>query len=310
MSVEVGPRSVRKSKWLEDTFPEQPVEEVARMAVAGRLQVVWQYLPGAAIGPLEEIELVHQLRVSTRRAMAALEIFDPLLPSRRTSWLHKQLKQIRRAAGTARDLDVLIRHLTSLQQEHPDGPYAELLRSTQRLREAAQQPVCAIHEKLVRKDFSRRVDAVVKKIKLRSTAVRMKKPTFEQAAHKQLPPLVEDFFAAAAADLTDYNALHAFRIEGKRLRYALEIFAGAFESSFRKALYPLIETLQERLGEVNDHCTALKMFAHWPEQSEAPVLAAALAAITTRERNEMEASRQRFLQWWTTERCEDLSGAI
>ncbi len=210
-------------------------------------------------------------------------------------------------AGTARDLDVLIRHLKGLQQEHPDGPYAELLHSAQRLRERAQQPICEIYEKLVRKDYLHRLSVILKRVRLRGTANRVKKPTFGQAARKELQSLVDDFFAAAANDLTDYEALHGFRIEGKRLRYAMETFAGAFDASFRKSLYPLVETLQEKLGEVNDHCAALNIFAHWPDQAESPRLAAALGAITTRERTELEASRQRFLDWWTPERCEDLA---
>ena len=57
--------------------------------------------------------------------------------------------------------------------------------------------------------------------------------------------------------------LHAFRIEGKQLRYAMEIFAGAFPPAFRGELYPLVEQLQERLGKINDHATAWVLFVGW-----------------------------------------------
>jgi CHAD domain-containing protein len=244
MAVETPPRVIRRSKWILDTSPDQPVEDVARRALEARLNVFWHYLPIAAAGPLEEIELVHQLRVSTRRAMAALDIFRDLLPPRRTGWLTKQLKKVRRAAGTARDLDVLIRRLTMLQGEPTDGPQLELLQATRQLREQAQLPVREIHEKLVRKDFPHRESLLLKRVRLRSAADRMKKPSFGQVARKELRPLVENFFAAAAGDMLDYEALHAFRIEGKRLRYASEVFAGAFDPSFRKTLYPLVESLQ------------------------------------------------------------------
>ena len=50
---------------------------------------------------------MHQLRVATRRAAATVRIFDALLPQRRMRRLNKCLRKIRRAAGTARDLDVL-----------------------------------------------------------------------------------------------------------------------------------------------------------------------------------------------------------
>ena len=35
--------------------------------------------------------------------------------------------------------------------------------------------------------------------------------------------------------MSDAAALHAFRIQGKQVRYAMEIFAGAFDEDFRGA---------------------------------------------------------------------------
>lgn len=276
--------------------------------VEGRAHVVWQYLPLAAAGPRDDVELVHQLRVSSRRAMAALDIFAPLLPSRRTLWLTKQLKRVRRAAGTARDLDVLIHGLEDIADKPLQAACTPLLKSAQRLRQQAQAPIEAIHDKLVRKDFPQRLAGVVKRIRLRGTASRVQKPTFGQTARKELRPLVDNFFAAAANDLSDYEALHGFRIEGKRLRYAMEVFAGAFEPAFRKTLYPLVEALQEKLGDVNDHCAALAMFADWPGKDDDASLAAALAAVSAREQAALEASRRDFLAWWTAERCTELGG--
>ena len=64
------------------------------------------------------------------------------------------------------------------------------------------------------------------------------------------------FFAAVPRDATDLAALHMFRIRGKELRYAMEVLAGAFSDEFRTRLYPIVESIQERLGEVNDLVTA------------------------------------------------------
>lgn len=307
MAIQTRATPIRKVKWIDDTSPDQRVEEVARRVIDARAQVVWQYLPLAAAGPIEDVELVHQLRVASRRAMAALEIFAPLLPSRRTLWLTKQLKRVRRAAGTARDLDVLIHRLRGMDDDSARASCAALLQSAERLRQQAQRPIQEIHEKLVRKDFPQRLAGVIKRIRLRGTANRLHKPTFGRTARKELSTLVDSFFTAAANDLSDYEALHGFRIEGKRLRYAMEVFAGAFEPSFRKTVYPLVEALQEKLGEVNDHCAALAMFANWPGQHDDPALAAALTTLSAREQAALETSRQKFLTWWTTDRCADLA---
>src|SRR5262245_29019767 len=46
--------------------------------------------------------------------------------------------------------------------------------------------------------------------------------------------------------------LHQVRILGKRLRYAMEVFADCFALAFREKLYPLVEQMQEVLGNAND----------------------------------------------------------
>ena len=55
----------------------------------------------------EQLALQHQLRVATRRAGAALEIFRDCLPEKDYQTARKQLRRLRRAAGAARDWDVL-----------------------------------------------------------------------------------------------------------------------------------------------------------------------------------------------------------
>ena len=80
--------------------------------------------------------------------------------------------------------------------------------------------------------------------------------------------LVGAYFTAAQAEMSDAAALHAFRIQGKQVRYAMEIFAGAFDDDFRGQLYPLVVTLQERLGAVNDHVTAQSYFVAWHNDAD------------------------------------------
>ena len=70
----------RKSKWIESDSLHEPASAVAQRAIRARLETVWQWLPMAAEGPVEDVENLHQLRVSTRRAAAALELFEPMLP--------------------------------------------------------------------------------------------------------------------------------------------------------------------------------------------------------------------------------------
>jgi CHAD domain-containing protein len=234
-----------------------------------------------------------------------MQIFDAFLPPRRALWMNKQLKRIRKAAGTARDLDVLAERLgKSDAQDH--AARKELLMRIERLRADAQTPIAKIRRKLRDKAFTRRRAALVHGVRLRGKADRLMLPTLFAAARRTLGLLVEDFFAAAAVDFSDYAALHAFRIQGKQLRYAMEIFAGAFAPTFRSELYPIVEQLQERLGRINDHRTARELFAGWLAEPDVGPASARLPELVAAETAAMGKARQEFLAWWTAERADDL----
>ena len=61
-----------EGKWIDVDPPDLPVGEVARRILSRRLQAVAHWLPLAAHRYLEDVEHVHQLRVSCRRAGARI----------------------------------------------------------------------------------------------------------------------------------------------------------------------------------------------------------------------------------------------
>ena len=101
------------------------------------------------------------------------------------------------------------------------------------------------------------------------------------------------------------KALHSFRIAGKRLRYAMELFAAAFPPAFREELYPLVEELQEKLGEINDHASAAARLEQWQAELPPPAAASALR-LRRAERRALSRCRQAFFAWWTKQRAGDL----
>ena len=118
--------------------------------------------------------------------------------------------------------------------------------------------------------------------------------------------MVDQFFATAAVDLSQPPALHAMRISAKRVRYAVEIFAGAFDPVLRQEIYPLVVEIQEKLGAINDHVTAAELFTTWIGQADDPALAEILQPLVAREHEGIERHRQEFLTWWTAGRSTEL----
>src|SRR5262245_2600601 len=104
-------KSPPTDKWVEPIREGEAVAGVAVRSLRHRLDAVLHYLPLAAEQAGQSGEHVHQLRVWTRRADAALRLYRELTPRRRSRRMRKRLRRVRRAANDARDCDVLLRRL-------------------------------------------------------------------------------------------------------------------------------------------------------------------------------------------------------
>jgi CHAD domain-containing protein len=295
----------RKNKWLEGVKPAEPASAAATIALRTRLELLWELLPPAALESHKDIEHVHQLRVATRRAMAALEIFGEFVPHRRAKWFRKQLKRVRRSAGDARDLDVLIARVRAAAS-NGNGPCVSplLLRRLDVERHVVQAPIVRIYRRLQKKHWPRRLARLLDRVGWRPENAASNgsgEPTFSAFACRRLRTEAGQFFASATGDFSDLDELHRFRIEGKRLRYTLELFAGACGDALRDEIYPAIEELQERLGRVNDHLNAARRFDAWTQSCDEPELQAALGCWRDEERKALHAAREQFSQWWTAD---------
>jgi CHAD domain-containing protein len=295
----------RNTKWI-DSRPDDPVEEVARRAFEARLERLWHYVQTSVSEPLAETENVHQLRVFARRAAAAMEIFADWLPRRRGHWMRKQLKRLRKAAGEARDLDVLEMRWSESLESLPAPQKNLLLEQVKRRRRKAQWPIEDIHNKLADKNFERRARKFVKRIRLRGDHAQPCDERLGCLARKALGRLAIPYLQAASLKTPDAESLHAFRIRSKEVRYAMEIFAGAFDEDFRQQLYPIVAALQDQLGEIQDHVTAQQYLAAWRDETESFAVQQAIEAGIEHEQQSFEACREKFLAWWTPERRDDL----
>src|SRR5436305_640609 len=110
-------------KWLPDVSPADRAVDVAARALGARLEAVRRYLKRAA--GTGEPEDFHQLRVWSRRADAALDLFGDLLPARRVRWFRRWMRRLRRAAGRVRDADVLARHVADPGAPDPSHSQAD-----------------------------------------------------------------------------------------------------------------------------------------------------------------------------------------
>jgi CHAD domain-containing protein len=290
-------------KWISDLKATTPLTDAARHVLTVRLEVVRRYLPLALREADKDPEHVHQLRVGTRRARAALDIFACCLPKKVLKGARKHLRNIRRVAGEARDWDVFLADLTGWGREQPaeQKPGLDCLFGYVVARREAAQIQLEEAGKQHPFTFERFLAETVASVK-KPADPRLR--TLLDLALPQLKNLLQAFHEAADQSLEDYEHLHQVRILGKRLRYAMEVFADCFAPEFRKEIYPAVEQMQETLGNANDSYVACGRLETLAARIQAQVppewvrYQPALEGLLNHHRSRLSRERQRFVDWW------------
>jgi CHAD domain-containing protein len=205
----------------------------------------------------QDIEYIHRMRVASRRLRTAFDLFAACLPKKKAPIWQKQIQQVTRALGAARDTDVQIDLLKKLYKALPDAHYQ---RGISRLVLRLGQRRAKLQVKVV---------GALQVLEADQTLVEMEqrlRPTVERTGQIYLysPSLFEHSFNAISARLEDFLAyenyidkpecvteLHAMRICAKHLRYTLEAFAPLYPQSMQEMLQ-VMRKVQDELGEIHD----------------------------------------------------------
>ncbi len=291
-------------KWIEGLTADTPLTKAAETVLSVRLHTVGQALPKAAQEADKDPENVHQLRVATRRADAALRIFEPCLPKKVHKTARKRLKRLRRAAGAARDWDVFLIALAERRPNQPEKEQAGLnflfgYAYGQRTVAQAELETVGNEEHAGFDAFRHETTAAVRPADDLPADARL-----VDLARPLLTGLLQELEWTATGDLEDYAHLHQVRIAGKRLRYAIEVFADCFSLSFRESLYPRVEEMQEILGRANDSHVAegrlsdLKRRMRRGWAAEWKRVQAGVESLLRFHQRRLPQERKRFLAWW------------
>lgn len=281
-----------------------PLVEAAQRVLEVRLGVVRDRLPQAMFEADQDVEHVHQLRVATRRAGAALRIFRSCLPEKEFKRVRRRLRELRQVCGAARDWDVFLANLSPrlarARAEHKPG-LDFLLGYGSGRRAAAQELLAPKDEKPF--DWDELIHHALRAIH---------HPAHDGSLHKlgdlarpQLTALVQELEQAAARDLNQYEHLHKVRILGKRLRYAMEIFESCYGAAFKDEYYPAITAMQDILGEANDSYVAAQRLTAIFEQVKTvrpkgwERYQPGIGSLLRFHQRRLPQKRRDFEQWWT-----------
>jgi CHAD domain-containing protein len=181
---------------------------------------------------------VHDLRVAIRRFEQALLEFRPGLAGCEVKRIRRKLKPLMSHAGTIRDRDVALKIL-----EKCEKPGAAEVRERLAAERKAEVPLLM---------------AALRRWGARGTSSKWRAALLPvdsgESLPQNLPKLARKFLAhgeKAAQPKTSAETLHEFRIEGKKFRYTLELFAPVYGPAVKEWLEKL-KAVQTALGDAHD----------------------------------------------------------
>jgi CHAD domain-containing protein len=151
-------------------------------------------------------------------------------------------------------------------------------------------------------DFEDFVDLILDEV--RSPRGADSDTTLARHAREMLGSRLHKLESATDEDLTDYANLHQVRIQGKRLRYAMEVFADCFPGEFREELYSQVEGMQEALGKANDSHVAVGRLSAQRDQmkrarpAEWKLWQSGVNSLLHFHQRRLPQERRRFLKLW------------
>jgi len=217
-----------------------------------KASTLFRHFPSALTG---DEEAIHQLRVWGRRLRVALPLLVAKPDGRRATRARRLLRELTQAAGSSRDLDVLLEsydeRLTALPARSAEQ---NLLR--RRLASARRRGRARMVENLLDLEISRLRGDLAGLIARGGTPPAIVCERFAALSERESRCL-HDGFTMLGTRL-DARELHALRRRARRLRYATEVCdqIRSFESSATKPW----KSLQDLVGVIHDHHVLAEWF--------------------------------------------------
>ena len=249
--------AVERATRRDGTMSEPSVDEITRQVLTRELANWMKFDPSARDG--SDPEGVHQLRVTSRRLRAELDVLASVFEPTPARALVKELRWITGVLGRQRDLDVLYELLSRL--EHEDAPFdASVFARLGRQRDAERTRV---RDALSNKRYQRLAGDLARWAVAPPLRVRRRRPARDVLLPKLLKGLTTLFDDVdALGPNTPDDQLHRLRIAIKRNRYRAEVATFVVGSVAADVAKDLAKA-QGVLGDLHDCVVATEFLRAW-----------------------------------------------
>jgi CHAD domain-containing protein len=202
-------------------------------------------------------EIIHDMRVASRRYRAALTDFKCLFSKKDFKQLYAPAHQLTRILGCARDWEVtidLIKKAIDPDISGTDDFPVSLLEYSQSAFNRSREELQGFIRELYNNNYPEIFRTCLSRIKNPDCGTPAEAgKSFVYHMYQILPVRVGTFYEAAEAikKPRQWSALHDLRIATKRLRYSLELYDACFDRDYDPVI-EIIKTVQEKLGNLQD----------------------------------------------------------
>jgi CHAD domain-containing protein len=271
----------------------QTVQPIDVMAEAGRKVLLTDWIKmleceaGSRTG--EDIEDVHDMRVSIRRMRSLLRLLRPYYDEREAKQIRESMRRIGLSLGVVRDLDVLLENLHTYQltqEAEQQAALQEVIDDLEARRVAARAMLVILLDSKFYRRFVKSFSEFLLTPEAGVSQVKTTGVVPSQIRHL-LPVLVHDRLAAVRAydsilAEADALTLHGLRIECKRLRYTVSLFSDLLGDTHADYVTE-VKILQDCLGHMNDVATARLQLDTYLDSSHNTALAPYFAHMEAQE---------------------------
>ena len=197
-------------------------------------------------------ESIHQMRVALRRLRSAMTMFKEMLTDPASETLRTELRWLQQILGAARDWDVLLAD-TVAPLEQLLGNLAGYERLCALIAERRQQARARALAELARP----RLAKLMLLLAFWTDRAGIDHPSAHRPVSDLARAILDKRHRKVRREMTRFSDLsvegrHQCRIDIKKLRYAVDFFAGLYPVRRGQRLLPLLASLQDRLGTLND----------------------------------------------------------
>ena len=204
-------------------------------------------------------EGIHQMRVELRRFRAVERAFRNATRCPNLMRLAERAKSIGRALGQARDWDVFLDEtVAGIPQQN--GAVAGFARLKSEANAARAEAWSVAARQIGEREFAVfSLDLLSAAHLGRWQSEALKRPVRGYAKRALDRSLKKTRKIARQVNPNDLATLHPMRIALKKLRYAVQLFRGAYPKEERRSYMAAMASLQDLLGAVNDAVVAQKL---------------------------------------------------